>query len=106
MIVHYKHKRSGSASSSGRSQATPRPTTVGSRCSTRGSLVQGEHVVDCYLVRYKVEGFDGERTSEVYKSLAEAERQADDIRGYEGVLYANVEPAEPLVEEAIKATST
>ena len=43
-----------------------------------------------YVVKYRVAGFDGERTTEVYDSQPEAERQAADIRGYDGVQYADV----------------
>jgi hypothetical protein len=43
-----------------------------------------------YVVKYRVKGFGDEKTSPEYDSLAEAERQADDIRGYEGVEYAVV----------------
>ncbi len=47
-----------------------------------------------YVVKYRIAGFEGERTTEVYSSYDEAIRQADDIRGYEGVQYADVELAE------------
>jgi hypothetical protein len=46
-----------------------------------------------YVVKYRVAGFNGERTTPVYPTFDEAERQADDIRGYEGVQYASVHVA-------------
>jgi len=46
-----------------------------------------------YVVKYRVAGFEGERTTEVYATMTEAEMQAADIRGYEGVQYASVESA-------------
>jgi len=45
-----------------------------------------------FVVKYKIDGFDGERTSPMYSSEVEALTHADDIRGYEGVQYATVEP--------------
>jgi|SRR5579864_3075131 len=43
-----------------------------------------------FIVRYKVDGFDCEKTTDPYTSMKEAEEHAQDIRGYEGVQYAIV----------------
>lgn len=45
-----------------------------------------------FIVKYKVTGFDGERTTEVYPTEVTAQQHADDIRTYEGVEYTIVEP--------------
>jgi hypothetical protein len=46
-----------------------------------------------FVVKYRVKGFEGERTTEVYPTEDIAEQHAADIAGYEGVEYAIVEPA-------------
>lgn len=52
-----------------------------------------------YVVKYRIAGFDGERTTEVYATIGEAELQAADIRGFERVQYADVHPADETVED-------
>jgi hypothetical protein len=49
--------------------------------------------VSGFVVKYKVRG--EERMTEEYASRELAQTHADDIRGYEGVQYAVVEPAPP-----------
>jgi hypothetical protein len=51
-----------------------------------------------YIVKYRIAGFEGERKTEVYTTIGEAERQAADIRGYEGVQYADVHVADEAAE--------
>ena len=48
-----------------------------------------------FVVKYRVAGFEGDRTSGPYETREIAKSHADDIAGFEGVEYAVVEPAEP-----------
>jgi hypothetical protein len=43
-----------------------------------------------FVVKYKINGFDGERTTGIYYDELIAQSHADDIQGYEGVQYAIV----------------
>jgi hypothetical protein len=43
-----------------------------------------------FVVEYEVQGFEGKRTAGPYESIGEAELQARDIDGYEGVLYVRI----------------
>ena len=58
-----------------------------------------------WIVKYRITGIEGEKATQEYASLAEAEYQAHDIRGYEGVEYAVVSegPAAPACPEPASA---
>lgn len=55
-----------------------------------------------FVVKYRVTGFDGERTTEVYPDLQTAHEHAADIRSFEGVQYATVAPAPKPIMQACR----
>jgi len=63
-----------------------------------------EEPVEKHRVSWKVPELTGDTVhAQTYDSKAEAERQAADIRGYEGVTDVTIEPESCIVDEAPSA---